>query len=44
MLGLDLGLHCGKPVLHIKLHSEPVARNSDVFLVDEIYSPKDQEY
>ena len=44
MLGFDLGLHCGRPVFHIKLHSESVARNSDVLPVDEIDSPKDQMY
>lgn len=36
VLGLNLGLYCGKPVLHIKLHSEPVARNSNSLLLDEI--------
>ena len=38
--GMTLELYYSKPVIHIELHSEPVARNPDVLLVDEIDSSK----
>lgn len=36
VLGLNPGPYCGKPVLHMKLRSEPAARNSNVWLLDEV--------